>query len=77
MEDRFPLTIAQLHQNAIDIAQMAELAEEIALLMSAAHGESDPRAVRAQEVKGAIQRLQWEIDRGLAPAAEQQRGTAA
>jgi hypothetical protein len=43
---------------------MAEKAEEIPRLMSAAYGESDPRAIRAQEVSGALQRIQWEIYRG-------------
>jgi hypothetical protein len=64
MADRFPLTIDQFRQATSDIAQMAEKAEELSRLMSAAYGNSDSRAIRAQEVSGAIQRLQWEIDRG-------------
>ena len=64
MADRFPLTIDQFRQATSDIAQMAEKAEEISRLMSAAYGDTDSRAIRAQEVSGAIQRLQWEIERG-------------
>ena len=64
MTTQFPLTTDQFRQATSDIAQMAEKAEEISRLMSAAYGESDPRAIRAQEVSGALQRLQWEMDRG-------------
>ena len=64
MTDQFPLTIDQLRQVKSDIAETALRAEEISRLMTTAYGDSDQRAIRAQEVCGALQRLQWEMDRG-------------
>jgi hypothetical protein len=70
MDERFPLTIDQSRRVTADIARMSEEAEEIARLMSAAYGTSDPRAIRAEEVSGALQRLQWEMDRSLSTPTE-------
>ena len=70
MADRFPLAIDQFRQTKLDIAEMAERAEEISRLMTAAYGESDQRAIRAQEVSGAVQRLQWEMDRSQTGSAK-------
>ena len=63
MEDRYPLTIAQLRQAKEDLAAMKTQAEEIARLMSAGYGPSDPKSVRADELNAAIQRLMWELER--------------
>ena len=63
MQDRYPLTIAQLRQAKEDLAEMQERAEEIARVMAAGYGASDPKSVRAGELSSAIQRLQWELER--------------
>jgi len=59
----FPLTIDQVRQANADISEIAQRAEDLAQLLSAGYGECDPRAGRAQEAYGAVQRLQWEMDR--------------
>ena len=63
MADRYPLTVDQLRQTKLDLSEILERSEEIARLMSAGYGESDPRAVRAQEAHAALLRLQWEMER--------------
>ena len=63
MQDRYPLTIAQLRQAQEELALMKERAEEISQLMSAGYGDSDSKAIRAGEIYSAIQRLQWELER--------------
>ena len=63
MPDHEPLSIRQLQQVQEDVAELTDRAEEITRLMLAAYGPEDPRAVRAQEIRAAIQRLQWAIDR--------------
>ena len=68
MMDRYPLTVAQLRQAREDLAAMRERAEEISKLMMAGYGPSDRKAVRADELNAAIQRLQWELERGTANA---------
>jgi hypothetical protein len=42
---------------------MKEQAEELYQLLSASYGDSDPRAIRAGEFNGTIQRLIWELER--------------
>lgn len=68
MQDRYPLTISQLRQAQDDLVAMQERAEEISQLMTAGYGASDPKAVRADELKAAIQRLQWELERSAGAA---------
>jgi len=63
MQDRYPLTIGQLRQTKEDLGAMKEQAEEIYRLISAVYGEGDPRAIRAGELNGTIQRLIWEFER--------------
>jgi len=63
MEDRYPLTISQLRQAKEDLAVMKTQAEEIARLMAAGYGPSDPKSVRADELNAAVQRLMWELER--------------
>jgi hypothetical protein len=63
MVDKYPLTVEQFRQIEQDLAEMRVRAEEIFHLMSAGCGESDPRTSRAEEVTGAIQRLQWAMER--------------
>jgi hypothetical protein len=70
MQDRFPLTVAQLRQTKEELAAMKERAEEISQLMVAGYGVADPKAIRAGEVNGAIQRLQWELERSAANSAD-------
>ena len=63
MEDRYPLTNDQLRQTDTDLAEMQTRAEEIWRLIAAAYGETDQRAVRADEAYAAVQRLRWVIER--------------
>jgi hypothetical protein len=63
MPDHEPLSVQQLRQLHEDVAELADRAQEITTLLQASHGPEDPRAVRAQEVGAAIQRLQWAIER--------------
>lgn len=70
MQDRYPLTVAQLRQAKDDLAAMQEQAEEISRLLSAGYGASDPKAIRAGELNAAIQRLQWELERGAGGHAD-------
>jgi hypothetical protein len=70
MQDRYPLTIAQLRQAKEDLAAMKDRAEEISKLMVAGYGISDARAIRAGELNAAIQRLQWELDRSDRDSSE-------
>lgn len=70
MEDRYPLTVAQLRQTREELAGMQERAGEIARLMTAGYGASDPKAIRAGELNSAIQRLQWELERSAGGSAD-------
>ena len=63
MSEQEPLSIRQLQQVQEDVAELADRAQEITKRMVAAHGPQDPRAVRAQDVCDAIQRLQWAMER--------------
>jgi hypothetical protein len=70
MQDRYPLTVAQLRRTKADLAAMRERAEEISRLMAAGYGASDPKAIRAGELSSAIQRLQWELERSAGSSAD-------
>ena len=63
MTATYPLTADQFRQIEQDLAEMRVRAEEIFHLMSVGCGESDPRTSRAEEITGAIQRLQWAMER--------------
>ena len=64
-----PLSSQQLQQVQEDVAELADRAEGITKLMLAAYGPEDPRAVRAQEIRASIQRLQWAIERSKTVSA--------
>jgi hypothetical protein len=68
MPERYPLTVAQLRQTKEELAAMRERAEEISQLISAGYGPRDPKTIRAGELAGAVQRLQWELDRSAGNA---------
>ena len=70
MQDRYPLTVAQLRKTKEDLAAMQERAEEISRLMTAGYGAADPKAIRAGELNSAIQRLQWELERSAGNSAD-------
>jgi hypothetical protein len=70
MQDRYPLTVAQLRRTKEDLAAMQERAEEISRLMTAGYGASDPKAIRAGELNSAIQRLEWELERSAGNSAD-------
>ena len=70
MQDRYPLTVAQLRKTKEDLAAMQERAEEISRLMTAGYGASDPKAIRAGEINSAIQRLEWELERSAGNSAD-------
>ena len=69
MPDREPLSIRQLLQAHEDIAQLADRAQGITKLLLAAYGSEDHRTVRAQEIRDAIQRLQWAMERSKTMSA--------
>ena len=58
-----PLSIRQLQQVNQDVAELTDRAQENYEILLAAYGAEEPRAVRAQEVSNAIQRLQWAMER--------------
>src|SRR5215471_15578190 len=60
MTGGYPLTIAKIRRTNLKIATIEAEAAEIAQLLSAAYGASDPKVIRAKEVLAAVQRLQWE-----------------
>jgi hypothetical protein len=70
MQDRYPLTVAQLRQAKEDLSAMKERAEEISQLLTAGYGPSDQKAIRADELNAAIQRLQWELERNSGNSAD-------
>jgi hypothetical protein len=69
MSDRKPLPIRQILQATEDIAQLAYRTEGIAKLLTATYGSEDRRTVRAQEIRDAIQRLQWAMEHSKAMTA--------
>ena len=62
MSDCEPFSIRQVLQATEDIVQLAYRAESIAKLLADAYGSEDRRTVRAQEIRDAIQRLQWAME---------------
>ena len=58
-----PLTKEQLRQMKRDLDEMKVRADEMASLLGTGFGAEDQRALRAQELSAAIQRLQWAFDR--------------
>lgn len=60
---RYPLTIEQSAQLRDDLALVEERLQGIVVLMRACHGEQSQVAIRAEETAGALQRLQWELER--------------
>jgi hypothetical protein len=70
MQNRYPLTVAQLRQTKEALSAMKEQAEEISRLMAAGYGASDPKAIRAGEINSAIQRLQWELERSAGNSSD-------
>jgi hypothetical protein len=63
MAEHHPLTVGQLVLAQEDIAQLADRAQKITTLLQSAYGSEDRRTIRAQEVRDAIQRLQWAMGR--------------
>ena len=57
------LSVRQLRQIAHDLDEIKRQVGEIANLMAAGLGEGDARTFRAREVVGALQRLEWAINR--------------
>jgi hypothetical protein len=68
-QDKYPLTVAQLRWISDELAAMKERAESISQLMTAGYGNTDQRAIRAGDIYGAIQRLQWELERAASKSA--------
>jgi hypothetical protein len=63
MSDHEPLSIRQLQQVNEDVVELVVRAEELARRMLNAHGPKDDVAVRAQDIRDAIQRFQWAMER--------------
>ena len=58
-----PSTVAPLQLADQGISQLADQAKDITTLLLAAYGPEDRRTIRAQEIRDAIQRLQWAMER--------------
>lgn len=63
MPDAEPLTQSQREQILQDLTGMQERANEISQLLGTCFGESSQLAIRAFELKAAVQRLSWELQR--------------
>ena len=63
MSEHESLSVRQTQQVNEDVAELASRVEELVKLMLAAYGPEDSRAVRAQEIRDAIQRFQWAMER--------------
>lgn len=61
--ERYPLTVEQRKQLGQDLAHIREEVQAITAMMCACYGSESPRAIRASEVAGAMQRLEWELER--------------
>ena len=68
-QDKGSPTVGQLRWIIDELAVMKERAERISQLMTAGYGDRDQRAIRAGDLYGAIQRLQWELDRAAGRSA--------
>ncbi len=62
MED-YPMTEEQRQYLGQDLAAMMENLVNIANLLRACHGDRDMTVVRAEEARGAVQRIVWAVER--------------
>jgi len=60
---REELSVQQLRQIIKDLDEMKRQVGEMANRMAAGFGDGDARTFRAREVVGALQRLEWAINR--------------
>jgi hypothetical protein len=65
MSEHEPLSVRQVEQVNKEVAELAVRVEQLVKLMLAAHGPEDATAVRAQEIRDAIQRFQWAMERQI------------
>ena len=63
MDAQYRLSGEQLRQIELDLTEMCVRADEMFRLLTAGFGDADPRAIRAEELMAAIQRLQWAMER--------------
>ena len=69
MQSRYPLTTLQIRETMEDLRAMKEQSEAIYRLIAGPYGDADQKAIRAGDISAAIQRLIWELERGMALAA--------
>ena len=58
-----PPTIEERKRLDEDLALIEEKLQRIIVLMRACYGKNSQAAIRADEIAGAIQRLEWELER--------------
>jgi hypothetical protein len=59
----YPMTETQQQTLNEDLASTVENLERTTTLLRACYGEKDTRAIRAEEARGAVQRLIWALER--------------
>jgi hypothetical protein len=59
----YPITEDQQHTLNQDLASTGENLERTTILLRACYGEKDKRVIRAEEARGAVQRLIWALER--------------
>lgn len=59
----YPMTDDQRQTLDSDVATIMESLRSIASLLRACYGDKDPRVWRAEEARGAVQRLGWAVER--------------
>jgi len=65
LEHRHPVTVQQQELLKLDLADLKAKLDNVVDSIRTCHGEQSAVYVRAQEIVGALQRLEWAIDRDL------------
>lgn len=63
MARRRPPTVEQLSNLAELMEKLLRITEEVGGEILTMYGADDPRSIRAGEVSGAVQRLEWSLQR--------------
>jgi hypothetical protein len=65
VEPRDPATIEQQELLKLDLAELKAKLDNLVDSIRSCHGQQSAAYMRAQEIVGAVQRLEWAIDRDL------------
>jgi hypothetical protein len=69
MARRRPPTVEQLSNLAELMEKLLRITEELRGETLTMYGADDPRSIRADEVYGAVQRLEWSLQRSHSASA--------